>query len=41
LTGKYINTPVMIVNEEDYKKIVKADKKRIYIGGKDKTIVIL
>jgi hypothetical protein len=41
LTGKYIKTPVMIVNEEDYKKIVKADKKRIYIGGKDKTIVIL
>jgi hypothetical protein len=41
LEQKKITTPVMVVGEEDYKKLVKADGKKVYLGGKDKTIVIL
>jgi len=41
LAQKKITTPIMIVNEKDYKKLVKADKKNVYLGGKDKTIVNL
>jgi hypothetical protein len=41
LTGKKIKTPIMTVAEEDFKKLTKADKKRVYLGGKDKTIIVL
>jgi hypothetical protein len=41
LEQKRITMPVMVVSEEDYKKLVKADKKKLYLVGKDKTIVIL
>jgi hypothetical protein len=38
---KKITTPVMTIGEEDYKKLSKANGKQVYLGGKDKTIVIL
>jgi ribosomal protein L19 len=41
LTGKAIETPIMIVNGENFKKLVKANGKKVYLGGKDKSIVIL
>jgi hypothetical protein len=33
--------PVMIVSEEDYKKLARRIKNMFTLGGKDKTIVIL
>jgi len=41
LTEKVIETPIMIVNGENFKKLVKANGKKVYLGGKDKSIVIL
>jgi hypothetical protein len=41
LAGKKIKTPIMIVRDEDFRKLIKADKKQIYLGGKDKTIIVL
>lgn len=41
LTEKSITTPIMIVNEDDLKKLIKANGKRVYLGGKDKSIVVL
>jgi hypothetical protein len=41
LEQKRITVPVMIVSEEDYKKLARIDKKHVFLGGKDKTIVIL
>ncbi len=41
LTGKIKNIPVMVVKEEDFKKLSKSDGKKVYLGGKDKSIVIL
>lgn len=41
LTEKAIETPVMIVNEDDFKKLIKANGKKVYLGGKDKSIVVL
>jgi len=41
LAQKKIKTPIMIVRDEDFRKLIKADKKQIYLGGKDKTIVNL
>jgi len=41
LTEKRIDMPVMIVSGEDFKKLVKANRKMVYLGGKDKSIVIL
>jgi len=38
---KKITMPVMVVSEEDYKKLIKADGKKIYLNGKDKTIVLI
>lgn len=41
LTEKRITTPVMNVTDEDFKKIVKKDGKKVYLNGKDKSIAIL
>jgi hypothetical protein len=41
LGQKKITMPVMTVSVEDYKKLGKANKRQVYLGGKDKTIVIL
>ena len=41
LTDKKISIPIMIVNEEDFKKLVKLNGKKVYLGGKDKNIVVL
>ncbi len=41
LSEKTIETPIMIVNDDDFKKLVKANGKKVYLGGKDKSIVIL
>lgn len=41
LSGKNIETPIMILNEDNFKRLVKAKGKKVYLGGKDKSIVIL
>ena len=41
LTEKSITMPIMIVSEDDFKKLIKVSGKRIYLGGKDKSIVVL
>jgi hypothetical protein len=41
LSEKTIETPIMIVNDNDFKRLVKANGKKVYLGGKDKSIVIL
>ena len=41
LIEKRIQTPVMNVTDEDFKKIVKRDGKQVYLNGKDKSIAIL
>jgi len=41
LTDKRIPTPVMTVGEDDYRKLIKANGKKVYLGGKNKSIVIL
>ena len=41
LTEKAITTPIMTVSEDDFKKLIKANGKKIYLGGKDKSIVVL
>jgi hypothetical protein len=41
LAEKAIITPIMTVSEDDFKKLIKANGKKIYLGGKDKSIVVL
>ena len=41
LTEKSITVPIMIVNEDDFKKLIKVNGKSIYLGGKDKSIAVL
>jgi hypothetical protein len=41
LTEKTIEAPIMIVGEDDFKRLLKAKGKKVYLGGKDKSIVIL
>jgi hypothetical protein len=41
LTEKAIEMPIMIVDDDNFKRLVKAGKKIVYLGGKDKSIVIL
>lgn len=38
---KPIKTPVMIVNEEDFKKLTKHNKDKIYMDTKNKSIIVL
>ena len=41
LEEKKVRMPIMEVNEEDFKKLVKEKDKNIYLFGKNKSIIIL
>jgi hypothetical protein len=41
LQEKKLAVPVMMVNDDDFKRLVKQNGKRIYLGGKDKSIIVL
>jgi len=38
---KNVEMPVMIINDDDFKKLASSSGKRVYLGGKDKSIIIL
>lgn len=41
LSEKRINVPVMVVTEDSFKKLEKANKKKVFLDVKDKGIVVL
>jgi hypothetical protein len=41
LQEKKIIMPILIVNDADFKRLVKQNGKRVYLRGKDKSIVVL
>lgn len=41
VSQKQIKMPIMIVGEEDFRKLEKLNGKKVYLGGKDKSIIVL
>jgi hypothetical protein len=41
LQGKNVRMPVLTVAEEDFRKLVKLNSKRVYLSGKNKSIIVI
>ena len=41
LTERNMIDPVMIINEADFKRLSKLDGKKVYLNGKDKSIIVV